>query len=294
VAKRSTSKTKAVSKAKTAKSKPRSTKKVVKATKAKTAKTKTTRTSAVKGKVTGKPKVTTAKNKTERPSSAAASASAKKVKSKTSTVAAKKKTAKRTTKSGPSRPVAEKAASPQARKTKATSKAKTSSKTKAAVKTKKKSRTSSKKTAPSVAVKPASPPAEKPRRIPKTHLTRKQLAEFRELLLAKREELAGDVDNLAQQALRGNGTHGGETSSMPIHMADLGSDNWEQEFTLGLIASEKALVNEIDETLKRIEDRTYGVCIATHKPITIERLRAKPWAKYCIDYARLREEGRAV
>ena len=80
---------------------------------------------------------------------------------------------------------------------------------------------------------------------------------------------------------------------MPIHMADLGSDNWEQDFTLGLIASEAGLVREIDQALARIEERTYGVCEATGKPISLARLRAKPWAKYCIEYARMREEGRA-
>jgi RNA polymerase-binding transcription factor DksA len=76
-------------------------------------------------------------------------------------------------------------------------------------------------------------------------------------------------------------------------MADLGSDNWEKEFTLGLIASEQALVREIDEALARIKDKTYGVCLATHKRISKARLRAKPWAKYCIQYARAREEGYA-
>ena len=81
---------------------------------------------------------------------------------------------------------------------------------------------------------------------------------------------------------------------MPIHMADLGSDNWEQEFTLGLIANERIRVQEIDNALARIADKTYGVCLATHKRISVARLRAKPWAKYCIEYARLRDEGRVT
>ena len=81
---------------------------------------------------------------------------------------------------------------------------------------------------------------------------------------------------------------------MPIHMADLGTDTWEKEFTLGLIANEQARVREIDAALERIANKTYGVCLATHKKIQDARLRAKPWAKYCIEYARAREEGRAV
>ena len=126
--------------------------------------------------------------------------------------------------------------------------------------------------------------------IPKTQLRKRELRVFQNLLLAKRRELVGDVLNLTDQALRGNTSGGGST--VPLHMADIGSDNWEQEFTLGLIENERALVREIDEALDRIEARTYGVCIATHRAIETTRLRAKPWAKYCVEYARLRELGR--
>lgn len=129
--------------------------------------------------------------------------------------------------------------------------------------------------------------------MPKTYLTAKELREFQRLLLAKRAELCGDVERLTSEALAGKGSGKGEHSVMPIHMADLGTDNWEQEFTLGLIANEQALVREIDDALARIEDKTYGICVATHEPISKARLLVKPWAKYCIAYARAREEGRA-
>lgn len=135
---------------------------------------------------------------------------------------------------------------------------------------------------------------EEVRRIPKTYLTAKELRVFKALLLLKRAELCGDVKNLTNEALNKTNGGPGEGSSMPIHMADLGSDNWEQEFTLGLIANEQAVVREIDAALERIEDKTYGICIATHNQISKARLRAKLWAKYCIDYARAREEGRAI
>jgi RNA polymerase-binding protein DksA len=124
-------------------------------------------------------------------------------------------------------------------------------------------------------------------------LTAKELREFRDLLIAKRAELAGDMTHLTDGMSNRKGENGGQQSSMPIHMADLGSDNWEYEFTLGLIANERQRIREIDEALTRIDDKTYGICFATNKQITKARLRAKPWAKYCIDYARAREEGRA-
>ena len=130
--------------------------------------------------------------------------------------------------------------------------------------------------------------------MPKTHLRADELHEFKLLLLAKRTELAGDVSHLSDEVAHRESDGGGRQSSMPIHMADLGTDNWEHEFTLGLIASERALIREIDEALARIDQKTYGVCLATHRRISKARLRAKPWARYCIEYARAREEGQAL
>jgi len=125
----------------------------------------------------------------------------------------------------------------------------------------------------------------------RTRLKDKDLNEFRELLLEKRRELAGDVTHLENEARDHHS--GGNASPMPLHMADLGTDTWEQELTLGLIETERSLLREIDEALERIENRTYGICLGTGKVITKTRLRARPWAKYCIDYARKRELGLA-
>lgn len=127
----------------------------------------------------------------------------------------------------------------------------------------------------------------------KTPFNAKELREFKELLLKKRAELAGDVDHLTDEVSNRKGQDSGEHSSMPIHMADLGTDNWEQEFTLGLLANEHERMREIDEALVRIENKTYGICLGTNQPISLDRLRTMPWAKYCIEYARAREEGRA-
>ena len=127
----------------------------------------------------------------------------------------------------------------------------------------------------------------------KTYLNAKQLREFKAILLQKRDQLAGDVERLTSEALKGNGQGHGDQSTMPIHMADLGSDTWEQDFTIGLIANEQNIVRDIDDALERIADKTYGMCLATDQEISLARLHAKPWAKYCIEYERAREEGRA-
>lgn len=112
------------------------------------------------------------------------------------------------------------------------------------------------------------------------------------MLLAKRAEILGDVSTLQGEALHANRQEAaGDLSSMPIHMADLGSDNYELEFTLGLIEGERAILKEIDEAIERIRTGTYGQCLATGAPIGKSRLRAKPWAKYCYEYTLAQERG---
>lgn len=121
----------------------------------------------------------------------------------------------------------------------------------------------------------------------KTGLTKKDLEHYRELLMQKRAEILGDVASLETDA-RNNG---GNLSNMPLHMADIGSDNYEQEFTLGLVESERKLLQEINEALLRIKAGTYGVCVEMGVPIAKARLDAKPWAKHCIEAARMLERG---
>lgn len=121
----------------------------------------------------------------------------------------------------------------------------------------------------------------------KTGLSRKELNEFKMLLLEKRAEIVGDVMGMEDARSSGNG---GELSNMPLHMADIGSDNYEQEFTLGLVESERKLLVEIDRALQRIQSKTYGVCIISGTPIPPARLEIKPWAKYSIEIVREREK----
>jgi RNA polymerase-binding protein DksA len=121
----------------------------------------------------------------------------------------------------------------------------------------------------------------------KNRFTPEELEGFRHALLNKRRELVGDTESMLTEASHKNG----RSSGMPLHMAELASDTWEQEFTFGLIENRQTLLREIEEALERIDDGTYGICEATKRRITKVRLRAIPWARYCIEYARNRELG---
>jgi len=114
-------------------------------------------------------------------------------------------------------------------------------------------------------------------------LTAKEIEKYRNLLLVKRAEILGDMSSMSEEAL---GSDSSNLSHMPIHMADVSSDGYERELMLGLVESERQVIQEIDEALQRIEGGTYGICEVTGKPIAKSRLNAKPWAKYCIEAAR--------
>lgn len=126
----------------------------------------------------------------------------------------------------------------------------------------------------------------------KCPLSKSELKEFQRILLEKRRALIGDMNGIEADALKGGrGGESSDLSSMPTHPADVGSDNYEQEFTLGLLESERTLLAEINEALERIEAGTFGICAGTGKPIGKARLNARPWAKYSIEYARMLEQG---
>jgi DnaK suppressor protein len=126
----------------------------------------------------------------------------------------------------------------------------------------------------------------------KKHLTSANIELFKQMLLDKRREILINVNNIEDETLKKSRLDAsGDLSSMPIHMADLGTDNYEQEFALGLMDSERKLLQEIDDALQRIEEGTYGICQGTGQPIPKARLEAQPWARYCVEYARLLEKG---
>jgi DnaK suppressor protein len=145
--------------------------------------------------------------------------------------------------------------------------------------------------APAVVRPPVTPvgSSEAPRKN-QAGLGKRDLEYFRDLLLEKRRELVGDMSSMEREALRSSG--GTNLSNLPVHMADMGTDNYEQEFTLGLVEKDRVLLREINSALGRIQDGTYGICEGTGKPIGRPRLEAQPWARYSIEHTRQMEKGR--
>jgi RNA polymerase-binding transcription factor DksA len=117
-------------------------------------------------------------------------------------------------------------------------------------------------------------------------LPKKELDKYRTILLRKRSELVGDVSNMEDEALRQSS---GSLSHLPQHMAEQGTDAFDQAMSLDLAAVDRTLIREIDDALARIDTGTYGVCERTGVLIAPERLAELPWAKYSIEAARALE-----
>lgn len=184
------------------------------------------------------------------------------------------------------------------KKVKKTAKKKTAVKKKVTKKTKAKTGTAKKAVKKTAVAKKKTAKKAVARKVKKKRrsvLTNSEIQQFKETLLKKRVELIGDVNSIESEALRKSRLDAtGDLSSMPIHMADLGTDNFEQEFALGLMDSERKLLGEINEALIRIEDGVYGICEGTAKAIAKVRLQASPWSRYCIEYARMVEKGLVI
>jgi DnaK suppressor protein len=115
---------------------------------------------------------------------------------------------------------------------------------------------------------------------------------YKERLLLLRARLRGDVSQMADAALKKNRIDGmGDQSAMPIHMADLGSDNYEQEFTLTMMETEEGTLDAIETALERIEDGTYGQCEECGVKIPKTRLNALPHTPMCVKCAGNMERG---
>jgi RNA polymerase-binding protein DksA len=122
-------------------------------------------------------------------------------------------------------------------------------------------------------------------------LSSTDIQHFRDRLLALKRRLRGDFASLQDEALRNTGGEAsGSLSDAPVHPADLGTDNFDEELTLDLLDNQQQLALEIGAALERIDHGTYGRCENCGRDIPRERLEAVPWTHYCVRCAEKFEE----
>ncbi len=104
---------------------------------------------------------------------------------------------------------------------------------------------------------------------------------YYKLLIELRSHLTGQIDQHTEDTLkRSSKDDAGDLSAYGQHMADAGTDTFDRDFALSMVANEQEALSEIEAAIKRILDGSYGVCEATQKPIAKDRLLAVPFTRY--------------
>lgn len=104
---------------------------------------------------------------------------------------------------------------------------------------------------------------------------------YYKLLIDLRTSLTEGIERHSEETLKRSAKDdAGDLSAYGQHMADAGTDTFDRDFALSMVASEQEALSEIDAAIKRIHDGTYGVCEITQKPIAKERLLAVPFTRY--------------
>ena len=123
-----------------------------------------------------------------------------------------------------------------------------------------------------------------------TGLKAEDLDAYRTTLENLRARLRGDLDQMTDEALRRSQPESsGNLSNVPLHMADVGTENYDQEFTLSLIENEQSTLELVHAAIARVDAGTYGRCEECQEPIAKPRLQALPYTPHCIQCARTLE-----
>jgi RNA polymerase-binding protein DksA len=114
---------------------------------------------------------------------------------------------------------------------------------------------------------------------------------YKVLLLEKREELVGGITHVSEETLKKSQKDAsGDISGYSFHMADVATDNYDREFSLGLASKEMGILHEINSALEKIEEGSFGLCEGCKKAISKIRLKAVPYATLCLKCQKDREK----
>lgn len=117
----------------------------------------------------------------------------------------------------------------------------------------------------------------------KNKFNKKELSGFKKIILKRKEEVLDEIKHISEDTLKKSQKEAsGDISGYTYHMADVATDNYDREFSLGLASNERKLLYELDDALKKIEDATFGKCEECKGIIAKSRLKAVPYARLCV------------
>ncbi|MFH0827927.1 MAG: TraR/DksA family transcriptional regulator [Candidatus Omnitrophota bacterium] len=125
----------------------------------------------------------------------------------------------------------------------------------------------------------------------KNKLNKKDLAEYKKLITKRKNEVMDSISRISEDTLKKSQKDAsGDISGYAFHMADVATDNYDREFSLGLASNDRKFLYELEDALKRIEEGTFGICEECKSPVTKARLMALPYARLCLDCQQKREK----
>ena len=116
----------------------------------------------------------------------------------------------------------------------------------------------------------------------RTPLSKKEIQELKAQLLAERQDLQAQYQELEESSFGSNQSELTGEMAFDEEYADAGSATFERERDLSLVNNLRDLIDRIDKALAKVEDGTYGLCDRCGKPIEKLRLKALPYANLCI------------
>ena len=127
----------------------------------------------------------------------------------------------------------------------------------------------------------------------KTRYSDSELQEFKDLILQKLEDARRELTNLQSQ-LNSSNEHGTDDTANTFKVLEDGSDTLAKEEAGQLAARQRKFIEQLENALIRIENKTYGVCRVTGKLIPKERLRAVPHTTQSIEAKLINTRTRIV
>ncbi|MDP2923355.1 MAG: TraR/DksA C4-type zinc finger protein [Candidatus Omnitrophota bacterium] len=129
----------------------------------------------------------------------------------------------------------------------------------------------------------------------KKKLNKPELDAYKEKLINFKEEILDKIREISEDTLmKTQKDISGDISGYSLHIADAATDNYERDFSLGLVSDERKVLLDVEEALKRIEAKTYGFCLMCEKHIAGIRLNAVPHTKYCKKCQEKLEKGNKI
>jgi len=116
----------------------------------------------------------------------------------------------------------------------------------------------------------------------KSTLSRKEIDELKDKLVAERRDLQAQLDELEESTFSVNQSDLTGEMGFDEEYADAGTATFEREKDLSLVNNLRDLIERIDKALIKVDDGTYGLCERCGKPIEKPRLKALPYASLCL------------